>query len=74
MVRFIADFRKINKMIMRKPYPSTNKKYTIIRFGNFTSATVIDKIINYFHIRISENTKIYSGRVEIHLEVLEEVF
>ena len=62
-VRFITDFRKLNKMIVRKPYPLPNIQETLTTIGNFTYATVVDLVMGYYHMRLSEKAKRLCGIV-----------
>ena len=51
-VRFITDFRRLNKMIVRKPYPLPNIQETLTTIGNFTYATVVDLVMGYYHMKV----------------------
>ena len=62
-VRFITDFRKFNSMILRTPFTLTNIQETLVKLGNFTWATVIDLIMGYYHMVLSEKAKKHYGFV-----------
>ena len=62
-VRFIIDFRRLNKMIVRKPYPLPNIQETLTTIGNFTYATVVDLVMSYYHMKLSEKAKKLYGIV-----------
>ena len=62
-VRFITDFWKLNKMIVRKPYPLPNIQETLTTIGKFTYATVVDLVMGYYHMKLSENIKKLCGIV-----------
>ena len=62
-VRFITDFRKLNNMIIRKPYPLPNIQETLTTIGNFTYATIVDLVMGYYHMKLSEKAKKLCGIV-----------
>ena len=50
-VRFISDFRELNKMILRKPYPIPNIQDMLLNLEGFQWATSLDLNMGYYHIR-----------------------
>jgi hypothetical protein len=52
MVRTISNFRKLNKRIVRKPYPITKISTTFQELEGFTYATALDLIMGYYTIRL----------------------
>ena len=62
-VRFITDFRILNKMIVHKPYPLPRIQEMLTTIGNFTYATVVDLVMGYCHMRLSDKAKQYCGIV-----------
>ena len=63
IVRFITDICRVNKMIVQKPYPLSNIQETLTTIGNFSYATVIDLVMGYYHMKLSENAKNLCGIV-----------
>ena len=56
-VRFISDFRKVNKIIVRKPYPLPKIDDIIQQLQGFKFATSLDLNIGYYHINLSLNAQ-----------------
>jgi hypothetical protein len=52
-VRFVSDFRRLNSMLKRKPYPIPNIQDTLHKLGGFTFATSLDLNMGYYTIRLS---------------------
>ena len=55
-VRFISDFREVNKRLIRKPYPIP-KISTVQEMEGFTYATALDLNIGYYTLRLDPNTQ-----------------
>ena len=51
-VRTIADFRELNKCIVRKPYPIAKISATLQELEGFTYVTAIDLNMGYYTIRL----------------------
>lgn len=51
-VRFVSDFRKLNKQIHRKPYPIPKISDTLQRLEGFTYASALDLNMGYYTIRL----------------------
>ena len=58
-VQFIADFRKLNKMSISKPHPLPNTQETLTTAGNATYTTVVDLVMGYYRMKLSETAKNY---------------
>ena len=54
-VRFISDFRKLNKQIKRTPYPLPHIKDMLLKVSNFTYATALDLVMGYYNIKLSDD-------------------
>ena len=54
-VRFVTDFRKLNKRIKRTPYPLPHmiKDMLLKEVSNFTYATALDLVMGYYNITLS---------------------
>ena len=52
-VRFVTDFRKLNKQIKRKPYPLPHIKDMLLKVSNFTYATALDLVMGFYNITLS---------------------
>ena len=55
-VRFISDFRKLNKKIKRKPYPLPRIADLLQDLSGFTHATALDLSMGYYSIRLSNKS------------------
>jgi len=51
-VRVVLDFRRLNKMLVRKPFPLPKISTTIMQLKGFTYATALDLNMGYYTIRI----------------------
>jgi hypothetical protein len=51
-VRTISDFRKLNKCILRKPYPIPKISTILQELEGFTYATALDLYMGYYTIRL----------------------
>ena len=54
-VRFISDFRKLNTQIKRTPYPLPHIKDMLLKVSNFTYATALDLVMEYYNIKLSND-------------------
>ena len=52
-VRFISDFRRLNQMLKRKPYPLPRISDTLQQLEGFNYATSLDLNMGYYHIQLS---------------------
>jgi hypothetical protein len=57
MVRFISNFRKLNKRIKRKPYPIPKIQDLLLKLEGFQYATTLDLNMGYYHIELSPFSK-----------------
>ena len=51
-VRVVSDFRRLNSMLVRKPFPLPKISTTLQQLKGFTYATALDLNMGYYHIRI----------------------
>ena len=56
-VRFISDLRKINKRILRKPYPIPHIQDLLMKLEGFMYATSLDLNMGYYHIVVSSDAR-----------------
>ena len=56
-VRFVTDFRKLNKQIKRSPYPLPHIKDMLLKVSHFTYATALDLVMGYYNITVSDESK-----------------
>ena len=56
-VRFISDFREVNKRIKRKPYPIPNIQDLLLKLEGFQYGTSLDLNMGYYHIELSPDSK-----------------
>ena len=54
---FLADFRKVNGLIVRKPYPIPRIVDTLQQLEGFKYATVLDLNMGYYTILLAECSK-----------------
>ena len=52
-VRFISDFRELNKWIVRKPYPIPKIQEMLLKLEGFQYASSIDLNMGYYHIQLT---------------------
>ena len=57
IIRFISDFRGLNKKIKRKPFPLPLLHDIIPSIGKFKYATTMDLIMRYYSMLLDEKTK-----------------
>jgi transposase InsO family protein len=53
-VRFITDFRELNKAIERRPWPIPHIADLIQDIGHYRYVTALDLSMGYYHFRLSE--------------------
>ena len=53
-VRFITDYRELNKCIQRKPWPMPHVTDLIQDVGSYTHMTAIDLSMAYYHMRLDD--------------------
>ena len=53
-VRFITDFRELNKCIERKPWPMPHITEVLQDIGHYTYVTALDLSMGYYHFRLSD--------------------
>jgi len=53
-VRFITDYRELNKRIRRKPWPMPHVADLIQDIGSYTYVTALDLSMGYYHFRLSD--------------------
>jgi hypothetical protein len=51
-VRVVSDFRRLNKMLVRKSFPLPKISTTLMQLTGFTYATALDLNMGYYTIRI----------------------
>jgi hypothetical protein len=51
-VRFISDFRELNRQIKRKPFPIPKIQDMLLKLEGFQWATSLDLNMGYYHIRL----------------------
>ena len=56
-VRFISDFRELNKNILRQPYPIPKIQDILLRLEGFRYGTTLDLNMGYYHIELSAKSK-----------------
>jgi RNase H-like domain found in reverse transcriptase/Reverse transcriptase (RNA-dependent DNA polymerase) len=53
-VRFITDFRKLNGMVRRTPWPMPHISDLIEDIGRYTYVTTLDLSMGYYHFKLSD--------------------
>jgi len=56
-VRFISDFRQLNKCLKRKPYPLPKIQDLLLKLEGFTFGTSLDLNMGYYHIRLDPDSQ-----------------
>ena len=56
-VRFISDFRELNRRIKRKPYPIPKIQDLLLKLEGFTYGTSLDLNMGYYHITLTPESK-----------------
>jgi hypothetical protein len=56
-VRFISDFRELNRRIKRKPFPIPKLQDMLLKLEGFQYATSLDLNMGYYHIELSPHSK-----------------
>lgn len=56
-VRFLMDFRKVNEILVRKPYPIPKILYIMQTLQGFTYATTLDLSMGYYSIRLDKSSQ-----------------
>ena len=56
-VRFVTNFRRLNKQIKRSPYPLPHIKDMLLKVSNFSYATALDLVMGYYNITLSDDAK-----------------
>ena len=54
-VRFISDFRNLNKQLKQKPYPMPKNNEMLLKLEGFQYATSLDLNMGWYHIWLSKN-------------------
>ena len=57
--RFLSDFRKLNTLILRKPYPTPRILDLIQTLEGFTYATTLDLNMGYYTIKLDPTAQDY---------------
>ncbi len=53
-IRFITDYRELNKAIVRHPWPMPHISDMIENIGKYKYATCLDLSMGYYHLKLSE--------------------
>jgi hypothetical protein len=56
-IRVITDFRKLNLLLKRHPFPIPKIGDMICSMEGFTSASVLDLNIGYYHIKLDADAQ-----------------
>lgn len=56
-VRFLTDFREVNKRIVRKPFPLPKIGETLQQMEGFTYASAVDMNMGYYHLTLDLATR-----------------
>ena len=55
-VRFLSDFRELNKALVRRPFPLPKISDMLQQMEGFTFATAIDLNMGYYHLKLDVET------------------
>ena len=55
LVRFLSDFRNLNKQLKQKLYPMPKINEVLLKLKGFHCAKPLDLNMGYYHIQISKN-------------------
>ena len=55
-IRFLTDFKELNKNIIREPFPLPKINEMIQSLGNFTFASTLDLSMGYYHLPLDDET------------------
>ena len=58
-VRFISDFRELNKLIKRKPFPLPKIQDLLLKLEGFQYGTSLDLNMGYYHINLDSDSSKY---------------
>ncbi len=58
-IRFLSDFRELNKLIRRKPFPLPKIQELLMKLEGFTMATSLDLNMGYYHIVLTHSLRHY---------------
>ena len=53
-IRFLSDFRNLNRQLKRKPYPMPKICEMLLNLEGFQYATSLDLNMGYYHIQLRE--------------------
>ena len=56
-VRVVSDFRKLNKLLIRRPYPIPKIQDLLLKLEGFTYASSLDLNMGYYHIQLTPNAR-----------------
>ena len=56
-LRFISDFKELNKFILRQPYPIPKIQDILLRLEGFRYGTTLYLNVAYYHIELSAKSK-----------------
>ena len=57
-IRFITDFRQLNRALKRKPFPIPNIQDILQKLGGFTYATALDLNMGYYNFRLDKASSV----------------
>ena len=56
-IRVLTDFRRLNAVLKRKPFPLPQIGDLLLKLEGFTYATALDLSMGYYHIPLSEQAQ-----------------